>query len=80
MEESGPDRMGPGMSGKAEILRPPGEDVLVVRRIALDVSNEPYHAMLADGSTAEVRLGPCNSMACVIEDGLEAGARLRRRR
>ena len=79
LDESDPQRMRPGMSVKAEILPPPREDALVVPRIALDVSSEPYHVMLADGSNAEVRLGPCNSMACVIEEGLEEGARLRRR-
>ena len=80
LDESDPERMRPGMSVKAEILPPPRDDSLVVPRIALDLSNEPYHAMLADGSTAEVRLGPCNSMACVIEEGLDEGARLRHRR
>jgi len=80
LDESDPERMRPGMSVKVEVLPPPREDALLAPRIALDLSSEPYHAMLADGSTAEVTLGPCNSMACVIEAGLDEGARLRRRR
>ena len=80
LDESDAGRMRPGMSVKAEILPPPREEALVAPRIALDVSSQPYHAMLAGGATVEVRLGPCNSMACVIEEGLDEGARLRSKR
>ena len=80
LDESDAERMRPGMSVRAEILHRPAEEVLTVPRVALDLSSEPYVALLADGSTAEVALGRCNSVACTIEEGLDEGARLRRRR
>lgn len=80
LDEPDPERMRPGMSVRVEITETPADDVLIAPRVALDLSSEPYHALLADGSTAEIRLGRCSTVACVIEEGLDEGARLRRRR
>ena len=65
------------MSVRAEILPPEIEQALLIPRVALDWNANEPRALLADGSAAEVRLGPCNAQECVVEDGLEQGARLR---
>ena len=70
--------MRPGMSVKAEILAPPAEDGLIAPRSALDLSSDPPRARLAGGRMAEVRLGPCNALDCLIQEGLSEGTVLRR--
>lgn len=77
LDESDPEMMRPGMSVKAELLPEPAADVVVAPRLALVVGEDSARALLADGSTADVRLGPCNAYECVIEEGLEEGVRLR---
>jgi multidrug efflux pump subunit AcrA (membrane-fusion protein) len=79
LDESDPDKMRPGMSVRVEVLPRPREDVLLVPRAALDWSDEAPRALLTDGSSVEVRLGPCNAQECVVEEGLSEGARLRGR-
>jgi multidrug efflux pump subunit AcrA (membrane-fusion protein) len=74
---SDPARMRPGMSVRIEVLPPPREDVLLVPRETLDFSGEQPRALLSDGSSVEVRLGPCNPFHCVAEDGLAEGQLLR---
>jgi multidrug resistance efflux pump len=77
LDESDPERMRPGMSVKVEIFPPAIEDVLVAPRVALDLTTTPPRAWLPDGSTTEVRLGPCTPTECAIEEGIGESARLR---
>jgi len=77
LDQSDAERMRPGMSVKTEVLPPAFAEALVAPRAALDLAGQPPRAYLADGSVAEVRLGPCTSMACVVEEGLDEGTRLR---
>jgi multidrug efflux pump subunit AcrA (membrane-fusion protein) len=74
--ESDPSIMLPGMSVKVEIAAAEQRDALLAPRAALDETAEPPLARLAGGGTAEVELGPCNTMHCVVESGLEEGVRL----
>ncbi len=77
LDASDPQRMRPGLSVRAEIRLPEVAGGIVVPRAALDLSTEPPRARLADGSTAEVRLGPCSALECAVEAGLAEGSRLR---
>jgi multidrug efflux pump subunit AcrA (membrane-fusion protein) len=72
-----PERMRPGMSVRAEVLPPTRTDVLLAPRRALDLSGDRPVALLRDGSSVEVRLGPCSVSQCVVEEGLAEGQRLR---
>jgi len=71
------ERMRPGMSVKVVVaLRHP--EALLVPRQALDWdAPEGPRARRGDGAWATVKLGPCNTEACVVEAGLEEGERLR---
>jgi multidrug resistance efflux pump len=77
LDETDPARMRPGMSVRVEVLPPPREDVLLVSRAALELDGDTPRALLAGGSSVEVRLGPCNASHCVVEDGLREGQRVR---
>ena len=77
LETADPEKMRPGMSVKAEVMRPATEDVLIAPRAALDLSTDPARALLADGSDVEVGLGECGALECVVERGLSDGDRLR---
>jgi multidrug resistance efflux pump len=79
LDGSDPDRMRPGMSVRAEIVPPLREQALVAPRVSLDLSGDVPRALLRDGSSVEVALGPCNALDCVIDEGLTEGVRLRRR-
>jgi multidrug resistance efflux pump len=79
LDTADPERMRPGMSVKVEVLGPETGNALLVPRAALDLGGENPRALLADGSAVEVRLGSCEAMFCVVEEGLEEGARLRAR-
>jgi len=80
LEQVDPAVMRPGMSVKVEVLSPPIEEALLVPRAAIEFSSPDARALLADGGEAALRLGPCNALDCVVEQGLTEGARLRRRR
>ncbi len=71
-----PGRLRPGMSVKAVARSNPLPGALVAPRACLDFRAEPPRARLAEGGWAEVALGPCNADQCVIESGLQEGARL----
>ncbi|HEX7182591.1 MAG TPA: efflux RND transporter periplasmic adaptor subunit [Thermoanaerobaculia bacterium] len=73
-----PRRMRPGMSVRAEVLSPEIREALLAPRAALDLSADPPRALLADGGSTPVRLGPCSAAECVVE-GLKEGTRLRSR-
>jgi multidrug efflux pump subunit AcrA (membrane-fusion protein) len=79
LEGSDPETMRPGMSVKVEILARTIDDALLVPREALDLSADPPQALLRDGGSKEVRLGPCDARECVVEQGLEDGTPLRSR-
>jgi hypothetical protein len=74
--EGAPDPLlRPGMSVKVAVLPPP-EEGLVMPRGALDLTQDPPRARLADGRTVPVRLGGCDAHRCRVEEGLEAGQAL----
>lgn len=77
LERSDPERMRPGMSVRVEVMGQERRNVLLVPRESLDFSGAKPRALLADGRAAEVRLGPCGAQDCVVESGLDEGARLR---
>ena len=76
LEESDPSIMLPGMSVKVEIAAVEHRGVLLVPRAALDETAAPPLARLAGGAVAAVELGECNARYCVVESGVEEGARL----
>jgi len=78
LERTDAERMRPGMSVKVEALTAVLDDVLLASRGGLDLGVEPPVARLSDGRRKEVSVGPCNARECVIEDGLDEGARLAR--
>jgi RND family efflux transporter MFP subunit len=66
----------PGMSVKVEARTDERHGVLLVPRQAVDWSAEAPRVRLAGGGEAAVELGPCNPFDCVVEGGLEEGARV----
>jgi len=76
LDAADPERMRPGMSVKVEVRPAAKADVLLAPRAALDFEGEKPKAQLATGAKVEVRLGPCNFDACVVEGGLADGTRL----
>lgn len=65
----------PGMSVRVEVEVNEGEQLLVPRA-ALDLSRSPARALRQDGSWAEVEIGTCSALACVLVSGLAEGDRL----
>jgi len=64
------------MSVKVEVETSSLPDALLAPRGGLDLSAEPPVAHLAGGGEREVRIGSCNALECVVEDGLVEGDRL----
>ncbi len=71
-----PSRFRPGMSVRVEALSEEKAGALLAPRLALDESATPPCARRADGSEAQVELGPCNALVCVVLSGLAEGDRL----
>ncbi len=71
------ERMRPGMSVKVDVTPPAREGVLLAPRAGLDWSSGTPRALLASGGESPVKLGPCNALECVVEEGLKEGDRLR---
>jgi len=69
-------RARPGMSVKADVTTEARDGVLLAPRAGLDLGADPPRAQLAGGREVEVELGPCDATECVVEGGLEEGARL----
>jgi sRNA-binding protein len=67
------------MSVKVEVRPETREDVLLAPRAGLDLGGPVPRARLATGESVDVKLGPCNRDACVVESGVRDGARLRSR-
>lgn len=78
LEEADPDRMRPGMSVRVEVETERLVGALLAPRAGLDLSSDPPRARLAEGREAEVALGPCSALECVVESGLSEGDLLRR--
>ena len=76
LERIDPEKMRPGMSVLAEIESQRQEDLLLVPRGTVDFAAEPPQVLLAGGGRAEVDLGSCNALECVLEAGLDEGQRL----
>ncbi|MFP3939817.1 MAG: HlyD family secretion protein [Thermoanaerobaculia bacterium] len=81
LERTDPDRMIPGMSARVEVIVERRPECLLVPRAALatpppTAAGGPGRVALAGGGHAEVVLGPCNEVDCVVEEGLDAGTRL----
>ncbi len=79
LESTDTERMRPGMSARIDLLGAKREDVLIAPRAALAMENESITATLASGKRLAVTLGPCNPLECIVESGLERGAKLARR-
>ena len=73
------EKMRPGMAAKVEVQIREFEDVLLVPRAGLDLSTSDPKALLENGETVSVKLGPCNGLECVSESGLEEGMLIQRR-
>jgi multidrug efflux pump subunit AcrA (membrane-fusion protein) len=71
------ERMRPGMSVQLEVETAKLDDTLVAPRAAIDMAVDPPRAFLAGGGTRALRLGPCDALECVVEDGLSEGSLLR---
>lgn len=75
-------RLIPGMSARVEVIAERREEALLVPRRALDAASggagegATAWVHLAGGGTAEVEIGPCNDVHCVVEEGVEPGERL----
>jgi multidrug resistance efflux pump len=67
----------PGTSVRVEVEISKRENVLLAPRASLDFSTKGTRILLAGGGSAEVRLGPCNALLCVVESGAAEGTRLR---
>ena len=72
--------MRPGMSVKVEVTTVRLDGVLLVPRAALTFAAEGVSVHPAGGGRVNVRLGPCNALECVLQQGpaegtvLEVGA------
>jgi multidrug resistance efflux pump len=77
LERTDPARLRPGMSVKVEVEAERREGALLVPRSCIAPAGAAA-VVLADGTRADVRLGPCSARECVVESGVAAGARLRR--
>jgi len=82
LAESDPERMIPGMSARVEVIRERQGGALVVpRQTVIDPVETAAEAapgeragarvLRADGEEMAVRLGACNAVVCVVEEGLE---------
>ncbi len=79
LEEPDPERMIPGMSARVEVIAERRENALLVPRRALEAGQGSSRGAdggvvrRADGGAARVRLGSCNELECVVEEGIAAG-------
>ncbi len=72
-----PSRLRPGMSVRITVDSEKRTNVLLAPRAGLDLAGPKPSARLVDGRAIDVRLGPCGPLDCVVEQGLDEGARLR---
>ncbi len=76
LDESDPEIMRPGMSVKVEVETAARDQVALVSRRALEFGDEGVFVVLANSERQPVRLGPCNSHDCVLEEGPPLGTRV----
>lgn len=76
LDDVDPQRMRPGMSVQVEVAAEAAQGVLLAPRRALDLAGAAPRAHLGGGEWRDVELGPCDAHRCVVEAGLEEGARL----
>jgi hypothetical protein len=69
-------RLRPGLSARVEVVTDKRERALLAPRAAIAWTAEGPRARLQDGGEVVVALGGCNLEVCVVERGLEPGARL----
>lgn len=77
LERTDPARLRPGMSVKVEVEAERRDGVLLAPRSCIAIADGAAAVVLADGTRADVRLGPCSARECVVEGGVAAGTRLR---
>ena len=74
LDETDPERMIPGMSARVEVIAEERGDVLLVSRRAVDFGEDGAPRVhRRRGGPTPVRLGPCNTLECVVEEGLREG-------
>jgi multidrug efflux pump subunit AcrA (membrane-fusion protein) len=76
LERTDPERMRPGMSVRVDVEAFRVPEALLAPRGGLDLEAEPQVAFLRGGGRAEVTIGACNALDCVVHDGLSEGDRL----
>ena len=69
--------MRPGLSARVIVHRDTRRDALLVPRVAVDFSSPKTRVLLANGGTADVKLGDCNAQDCIVLNGLSEGDRVR---
>lgn len=73
------ENLRPGLSVKVDVRVAEHADVLLVPRVALDLSVEPPRAWRSSGEAVEVELGACDAQRCEVLAGLDEGTSLARR-
>lgn len=77
LQDDLPEGLIPGMSVRATVLVHEQDEVLLAPRAALDLTGPRPRALVADGETTPVELGPCNAQECVVLSGLTGDQPLR---
>jgi multidrug resistance efflux pump len=67
----------PGMSVRVEVRRASVRGVAMLARAAVERSVDGAWVATASGERRRIRLGVCDATACVVEDGLAPGDRVR---
>jgi HlyD family secretion protein len=65
----------PGMSVRVEVEHR-GAESLLVPRAAIDLGSEPPRALKRNGTWADIEIGACSALNCILVDGLEEGSKL----
>ena len=78
LEDADRERLRPGYSVRAAVMRSELAEAILVPREAVDFSTSPPRVATPGGFADTVRLGECNAQACVVEQGLEVGDVVRR--
>src|SRR5262249_3428108 len=76
LEGADPAVMRPGMSVRLEVIRKVWENALTVPRQAVATADGKTFVEGTAGQKTEVRLAGCTATRCIVEDGLQEGARL----
>ncbi|MBI2214691.1 MAG: efflux RND transporter periplasmic adaptor subunit [Acidobacteria bacterium] len=71
--DSTTDKLRPGFSVRATVVRSETKGALLVPRAALVATADGSKARLRNGALVPVKLGACNDHDCILLDGLELG-------